>query len=170
MTRRLFLLGWTALLPATLLADHQDFITVNANASKGYAQRKMVNGSPKRETYVFYHGKFFGETQDPTLRQVTSLDIVRILAPDLAKQNYFPTRDIKAADLLIVVNWGSTLTDESQDPTDTERQFELRDAMTAIKDYDTAFAAGSGTPSNSGLTTRRWTAAGCPTPTRSISI
>jgi hypothetical protein len=135
-------LAAAALLPAVLRADHQDFITVNANASRNYTQRKFVDGVPQRETYAFYQGDFFGETNDPSLQRLSFDAIARILAPELAKQNYFPSRDYKAADLLIVVNWGTTATDPSQDNTDTEHQFQFTDKMQAIQAYNTAFNAG----------------------------
>jgi hypothetical protein len=144
MKAPLLFLAAAALLPAVLRADHEDFVTINANASPDYAHRKSAHGAPARETYVFYQGRFFGETNDPTLQRLSFLDIARILAPDLAKQNYFPTKDAKNADLVIVVNWGSTLTDPSQDPNDTERQFQFEDKMKAIQDYNASFAAGGG--------------------------
>ena len=71
-------------------------------------------------------------------------DVARMLAPDLAKQNYFPARDAAGADLVIVVNWGSTLTDPSQDPNDTERQFQFSSQMSDIQDYNSSFAAHQG--------------------------
>jgi hypothetical protein len=144
MKTRIVLLAAAALLPAALHADHEDFITVNANASHGYTQRKFVNGVPQRQTYVFFQGKFLGETNDPTLRRLSFLDIARTLAPDLAKQNYFPTKDPRSADLLIVVNWGSTITDPTQEPEDTERQFQFSDKMAAIQAYNKSFDSGGG--------------------------
>jgi len=142
MQGTLVFLAATALLPPVLRADHQDFVTVNATASKGYTQRKFAHGVPQRQTYVIFEGKFFGETRDPSLQRLSLMDIARVLAPDLAKQNYFPTKDARAADLLIVVNWGTTLTDPTQDNTDTERQFQFSDKMQAIQDYNAVINAG----------------------------
>jgi hypothetical protein len=144
MKTKIVLLAAAALLPALLRADHEGFVTVSASATKGYAQRKFVDGIPQRQSYVFYEGKFFGQTNDPSLQRVSFIDVARMLAPDLAKQSYFPTRDAKAADLLIVVNWGSTLTDPSQDGADPERQFEFQEKMQSIRDYNTVFSSGSG--------------------------
>ncbi len=141
MPNKLLLFSALTFLPGILCASRQDFITVNATASKGYAQRKYVKGVPQAETYVFYQGRFFGETRDPSLQNLSFLDIAKILAPDLAKQNYFPTRNYKAANLLIVVNWGSTLTEPAQNAADPERQFQFDDKMKAIQDYNTAFTA-----------------------------
>jgi len=148
-TKAIFLAA-AALLPGGLRADHQDFITINANATRGYEQRKFVNGVPQRQTYALFQGKFFGETNDPTLRRLDFNGIAKILAPNLAKQNYYPAKDYKSADLVIVVNWGSTLTDPTQDPTDTERQLQFDDKMATIQAYNASFAVGGG-PDPSGI-------------------
>jgi hypothetical protein len=152
MKTKIVLLAAAALFPAILRADHASFVTVNASASKGYTQRKFSNGAAQRQTYVFYQGKFFGETNDPALQRMTFLDVAKVLAPDLAKQNYFPTRDAGAADLLIVVNWGSTLTDPTQNSADPERQFQFQDKMQSIRDYNSVFSTGSGNADPSPIT------------------
>ncbi len=103
----------SAILPlaATLRADHQDFAIVSASASKAYTQRKFVDGVPQRETYVFFQGKTFeGDTRDSSIDQASFTSLLKVLAPDLARQNYYPA-DQAAADLLIVVNWGTTVVD-----------------------------------------------------------
>jgi hypothetical protein len=143
MKTTLLFLAAAALLPAGVRADHQDFITVNANAAHGYTERKFVNGVPQPQTYAFFEGKFFGETNDPTLRRLSFGNIARILAPDLAKQNYFPAKDYRTADLVIVVNWGSTYTDPTQDRNDTERQFQFDAQIADIRSYNSAFSGGA---------------------------
>ncbi len=108
----------TALLPlaAPLRADHQDFVIVNASASPAYVQRKFINGTPQQQTYIFFQGKTFaGETRDSSIDHASFDAIVHTLAPDLAKQNYLPAQRAPGADLLIVVNWGTTVTDPTQD-------------------------------------------------------
>jgi hypothetical protein len=130
------------LAPAALRADHADFVVVNANASKAYAQRKFVNGVPKPETYVFYQGRFFpGDTRDGSLSRATFMDIAKVLAPSLAKHNYLPTRDVKAADLVIVVNWGTTMTDFGGKSV-PETQFQFQQEVSDIQSYNAAIAAG----------------------------
>jgi hypothetical protein len=126
MKSGILLLAGLALLPSALRASHSDFVVINATASKAYTQQKFVNGVPKAETYVFYEGKFFGGiVRDPSISHATFLDIAKVLAPSLAKQNYLPTRNAKAADLLIVVNWGTTITDFGG-KNDPETQFYLQ--------------------------------------------
>jgi len=122
-----------ASLPCSLRADHTDFVVVSATASKAYAQKKFVNGVPQPETYVFYEGKYFGGlTRDPSIAHTHFMDIAKVLAPSLAKQNYLPTRNAKAADLLIVVNWGTTATDDTAKKSSLQQQDLLKDSSDAI--------------------------------------
>jgi hypothetical protein len=132
------------LLPAALHADHSDFVVVSATASKAYTQTKFVNGVPKPETYVFYEGKYFGGlTRDPSIAHTKFMDIAKVLAPNLAKQNYLPTKNTKAADLLIVVNWGTTVTDETAKKSDPNTSFALTDAIQAVAAYNSMVGAGA---------------------------
>ena len=87
------------------------FIAVSATTVPGYERPKDADGKPRPESYVFTEGKFFaGENGDTSLAQMKFGDILRILAPNLAKQNDFPTKDVASADLVIVVHWGTTST------------------------------------------------------------
>jgi hypothetical protein len=104
------------LLPAALRADHPDFVVISASASKTYTEQKFVAGVPQRQTYALFQGKFFdGQTRDPSIDRATFAAIAKILAPDLAKQNYLPASAAPVADLLIVVSWGTTATDPTLD-------------------------------------------------------
>jgi hypothetical protein len=105
-----------ALLPVGLHADHSDFVVISASASKTYTRQQAANGLPQRQTYALFQGKFFdGQTRDPSVDHATFAAIAKILAPDLAKQNYLPAAAAPAADLLIVVSWGTTATDPTLD-------------------------------------------------------
>src|SRR5665213_2469122 len=133
MKSRILLLAGVALLIPAMRADHPDFVVVSATASKAYTQKKCVNGVPQPETYVFYQGKYFeGLTHDSSITQMSFMDIAHILAPNLAKQNYLPTKDVKTADLLIVVDWGTTVRDESGDKTNQEYQALLQDEQAQV--------------------------------------
>ena len=102
-------LGAVAAGPLLARADVADSIIVRAMASRHYAPPVSAAAGPKSATYLFYQGRFFrGATADATL-QATPFDAVtRALAPDLARQGYLPTRDLRQADLLVVVDWGAT--------------------------------------------------------------
>ena len=116
-----------SLLPAALLADHVDFVTISASASKAYDQQRSTAAGPKTQSYVFYQGRYFpGGSRDPSIDHFTFNDIVKDLAPTLAQQHFYPTRDSKAADLLIVVNWGTTLEDYNSETYNPEFQFALQ--------------------------------------------
>ena len=126
MKSGILLLAGLALLPAGLRASHTDFVVINATASKAYTQQKFVNGVPQPQTYVFFEGKYFSSTtSDTSISRANFMDIAKILAPNLAKQNFFPTKDFKSANLLLVVNWGTTVTDYGgKNSIETQYQFQ----------------------------------------------
>jgi len=89
----------------------EDPVAVDAGADKAYVDQKFGGhaGNSKAETYVFAQGSHFGGTlRDSSLDNVQFTEIARDLAPDLAKHQYYPTKDQLKADLLIVVHWGVT--------------------------------------------------------------
>ena len=70
----------------------------------GAVAGRLVAGQPKRETYVFMAGdRFDGTTRDRTFERTTFREIAEYLAPKLTQQNYWPTPEVKDADLLLVV-------------------------------------------------------------------
>lgn len=92
---------------ATLRAE--DLVTVRAAVDKDYAAWRAAESPPKPQTFVFVKGRFFaGMVRDRTLEKKPFIDIARIVATDLRRQHYVPTRDTKTADLLVVVHWGVT--------------------------------------------------------------
>jgi hypothetical protein len=129
------LVAGVAAFPRPLRAD--DPVAVSAVASKDYGQRKFGSGSPKRETYLFFQGKFFGGSErDPDLERAQFIDIAKILAVNLVRQNYVPTKDQQNADLLIVVHWGTTTV--YQDPNAVDNTTRKNVAMAR---YNSAVAA-----------------------------
>lgn len=78
-------------------------------ANGSYLERRLVDGQPKRETYVFMEGnRLAGASRDRSFEITTFREIAEFLAPKLTQQNYWPTPEIKDADLLLVVHWGVT--------------------------------------------------------------
>jgi hypothetical protein len=131
---RIALASLLVLLPAAVRADHVDFVTISASASKAYDQQRSTPSGPKPQSYVFYQGRFFaGGTRDPSIDHFTFNDIVHDLAPTLAQQNFLPTRTPRAADLLIVVNWGTTLEDYNAETYNPEYQFALQQEQQDIQ-------------------------------------
>lgn len=107
-------------------------VTVRATADTIYSQRRSASSPPKPETYVFAKGEYFpGVTYDATLNKMPFEKIAQILAFDLQRQNYLPTKSLEAADLLIVVHWGVTMGND-------------RGAALAALDLDSLRQAGEG--------------------------
>ena len=92
-----------------LCAGSLKYIAVSASAIPNYVRPLDGDGKPVPESYIFSKGKFFGgNTADAKLKQVSFEDITKMLAGNLVKQNYFPTKDVPSANLLLMVSWGTT--------------------------------------------------------------
>lgn len=123
-----------------LKASSLKFIAVSATAVPSYVRPKDADGKPRPETYIFTQGKFFGGTaKDARLNQIKFEDIVKNLAPNLAKQNYFPTRDVPSANIMIMVHWGTT-----EAPVDPQKDFLAEKTNDALNNYRSAAANNDG--------------------------
>lgn len=114
---RLALFAGLTAIPAPLWAQSlfgnwgkvTDPIAIASKSTEEYAKQKFGAGAPKPESYLFFQGKFYGgATRDPNLEKAQFDEIVKVLGENMARQNYFPSKDVKSADLLIVVHWGVT--------------------------------------------------------------
>ncbi len=84
-------------------------VTVTASADPAYMQHKFSGSEPVAESYVFVQGQYYeGVRRDQSIEQMNFRRIAEYLAPGLARASFFPTKDLKAADLLLVVHWGTT--------------------------------------------------------------
>jgi len=123
-----------------LWAASSDFVAINATAIPDYVRPVDAQGTPRGESYVFTEGRFFGgRTADSSLTWMKFDEVVKILAPTLARQNYFPTREASSADLLLMVHWGTT--DIHEDPLEVRNAENLNAALNA---YQSAAAEDSG--------------------------
>ena len=109
---RLRLFGLVAaaagLLTTPLRAEK--LVTVRSVADRAYAEKRAATNPPPRETYVFAKGEYSpGDRRDSSLEKTTFLRMAQVVASDLRKQNYEPTKDYKTADLIIVMHWGCTM-------------------------------------------------------------
>jgi hypothetical protein len=105
-------------------------VVVSARANPAYAERKFAGPEMKPEGYVFGAGSFFGGiTADRSLERTKFREVAEALAPELARQQYWPAKDLAHADLLIVVHWGVTTPHQSmRDALDiTTLSFDPRD-------------------------------------------
>jgi hypothetical protein len=113
-------------------------VSVSSTASVDYTQQKFAPDSTKRETYLFFQGKFYGgSAKDPDLEQAQFAGITKILAENMVRQNYYPSSDPKDADLLIAVHWGVTTIADNPN-----RQQDLERLHTLLARYNAAVAAG----------------------------
>jgi hypothetical protein len=84
-------------------------IALSSTAAKVYVRPVGEDGKPRLETYVFSPGRFFGPAMaDASVAAKSLPDVLKALVPNLAKQNYYPTKDEPNANLAIIVHWGST--------------------------------------------------------------
>jgi hypothetical protein len=84
-------------------------VIVSATAAPEYTLHKYGDGKTKPESYVVMQGHYFeGDTLDKSIDRMPFRRITEILAPELAQRQYWPAKNIKDADLLIVVHWGTT--------------------------------------------------------------
>lgn len=130
------MVGLAVVMGNSLLARPRS-AAISATALPNYVRATDALGKPLPESYVFTEGKFFGgQTFDRSLGRVKFDDIVKTLAPHLATQNYFPTKDVPSANLIICVHWGATTTYE-----DPMKDFAIDDLNTAISDYNAGVEA-----------------------------
>ncbi|WP_438482258.1 hypothetical protein [Oleiharenicola lentus] len=95
---------------AAEVAPLNERIAVSSTVAPDYVRELEGGKGPRAATYVVTEGKFLsGGTVDRSIEKVTFTQLMQKLAPDLARQKYYPTKDEPNADVLIVVNWGTTL-------------------------------------------------------------
>jgi len=96
---------------AAALNDTDSVVTsVFSRTFNNYQRPVRSNGSDQPLTYVVAKGGAEpGMNRDDSMDDVKFAGIVRVLGKYLAKQSYFPAKDGKKADLMLVVHWGKTI-------------------------------------------------------------
>jgi hypothetical protein len=91
-----------------------DLVTVvSSKVDDSYVRSKLANGSYAPEYYAYANGGHWsGTVSDASIDKLAFMDVARTIAAPLQSQNYLPTRDPKATNLLVVVYWGRTRTPE----------------------------------------------------------
>jgi hypothetical protein len=87
----------------------EDVEAIASKVAKDYVRKKLPDGTFKPETYAFGQGDDWrGARVDPTIDDMSFMDVARILAVPLAKKQYLPTADPKTTDELIMMSWGTS--------------------------------------------------------------
>jgi hypothetical protein len=95
--------------PLALCCLADSSVIVSATANPDYTQRKYGGENTTPESYVVMQGHYFeGGIVDGSIDRMPFRHIAEIFAPELARRKYWPAKDPKEADLLIVVHWGTT--------------------------------------------------------------
>lgn len=94
--------------------DKDSLVTaVFSRSFKDYQRPVEADGSPKILTYNIAKGGYApGLGKDASIDNVKFEGIVRVLGKYLAKQGYFPAKDGRKADVMMVVHWGKTTVDK----------------------------------------------------------
>jgi hypothetical protein len=95
---------------AMAFGDKDSVVTaVFSRSFNDYARPVTADGSPEIQTYVIAKGGYApGTDKDASIDDVKFEGIVRVLGKYLAKQGYYPAKDAKKADLMLLVHWGKT--------------------------------------------------------------
>lgn len=134
---RLFLLLGLAVTTALHGAwGGSNAIAISATSAPGYIRPTDPQGQPEPETYIFAEGVHMGGgTADGSQSRMTFEDVTKMLAVNLAKQSYYPTRDVPSANILIRVFWGSTLIFD-----DPQKEFEVEALNAALSSFSSTYA------------------------------
>jgi len=98
-----------ASISASFLAAKENRVAVKSNASPEFARIRASSDSKKIQTYHIMEGKYFGgNTDDPSMNEVTFIEIADHMGENLKRQNFYSEPDNDKGDLLIMVNYGAT--------------------------------------------------------------
>jgi hypothetical protein len=142
------LLVLVPLLRGISLCGADPRVAVFSDAEPEYLQtRRDEAGNLRNETYFVVAGTYFpGQIVDRTLERTTLAEIARMLAPELAKQNYTPAASIASAELMLVVHWGTTVRARSDNDYIVDAQRQQRDALDLRAELQALNSNGAGAP------------------------
>lgn len=103
ITASLSVFSWSS-----LAGDKLAKVYVYAKANDEYVERRSTSEGPLPETYHIMEGRFYGgNVSDASLEKPDFQTLADTLKMELLKQEYYPAREFKQGDLLIVVHWGA---------------------------------------------------------------
>ena len=110
----LFSLAIALLYPISLNAANQ--VVINAQAHQEFSNARKNDDSSQSMTYAFMKGKFHGGNRaDPAMDDFPFDEVLLDLSTNLQKQNFKGVQDPNGAELVIVVNYGVTSVQESNE-------------------------------------------------------
>lgn len=122
--RHFLLFVWSAGIVAPVFGANQ--VALTASAKDDYVRSRIDGETLRPESYVFMQGKYFsGTTKDSSIEKLPFRRIAEYLVPELAKQEFFPAKELAKSDLLLVVHWGTTV------PRMANGELRARDGMSA---------------------------------------
>ncbi len=114
-------------------ARAEDVVAVASKVSNGYVRTKLPDGSFVPETYTLKDGGYLsGRMADDSVDKMTFESVARVIVGPLATRGYVFSASPQAAQLLIVVFWGTT-----RAPAETS------DATTIVQALDDLLARGN---------------------------
>ncbi len=113
MKSRFGLIAATACMMATVAWSaprlEEEQTAVYAKVFNDYARTPSAVGGYLMETFAFANGgPVLGGMRDPSVERATFNEVIRLISPALARQNYVAASDPQDTDLLIYVYWGAT--------------------------------------------------------------
>lgn len=107
--RLVFLIIPSLFAPTGVLAADSG-VAIVASANPEYTHRKFNGAALLPESYVVMQGKYFeGATVDKSIDRMPFKRVIDYFVPELARREYWPAKSAQAADLVIVVHWGTTV-------------------------------------------------------------
>ncbi len=169
--RALVLLAWAgaaaapaAAGPFSMISGSEQMVAVSSKVFNGYARARRPDGSYAPETFAFGNGGKVdpsrigvdtvragdsgGANRDDTLDVITFEGVSKTVASSLAAQNFVPTSDPNATNLLIMVFWGKTMGSDLTQDGGLKDMIDLRNAELLGFNSEHVFAQGFGDHAN----------------------
>jgi hypothetical protein len=158
MKTRLLLLLTPGLFAASLFAQLtplNERIAVSSTAAPDYVRPHDGVAGLRPQGYIVTPGhRVESGTRDRSIESLTFNQLVGRLAPDLARQKYFPARSAATADLLIVVHWGTSQVYD--DPQKDTRMDAINNALPELQAQVRENGMGDAAPLNDVYDSLEW--------------
>lgn len=136
-------------------ADSSQATTVYSRTRNGYVRARNPDGSFQPESYVLKAGTRGTSGESRSYDRLSLDDISRAVAQPLAIQNYMPSDDPDATDLLILVYWGVTLVPDDVNPLGNRASLQMQRDFEYESHGDTV-DLGPGVTNALGPDTSKW--------------